>query len=87
MLHNDEHPDLQEIGSRKTIPCMKPNQRKHKLNKTTTSQEKQKQSKVCRLSNLDVCGFVVENNVHTDVELFAKAKEQKEAGKQKLANF
>ena len=66
---------------------MKAYQRKYKLNKTTTSQEKQKQSKVRRLSNLDVCEFVVENNIHTDIELFAESKEQKEAGKKELANF
>ena len=66
---------------------MKAYQCKHKLNKTTTSQEKQKQSKVRRLSNLDVCEFVVENNILTDIELFAKAKEQKETGKKELANF
>ena len=62
-------------------------QRTHKLNKTTTSQEKQKQSKVRRLSNLDVREFVVENNIQTDIELFTKAKEQKEARKKELANF
>ena len=77
MLHSDEHPDLWEIGSTKTKNCVKAYQRKYKLNKPTTSQEKQKQSKVRRLSNLGVCEFVVENNIHTDVELFAKAKEQK----------
>ena len=75
VLHSDEHPDLREIGSHKTKHCMRPYQRKHKLNKTTTSQEKQKQNKVCRLSKLDVCEFAGENNIHTDIELFAKAKE------------
>ena len=30
---------------------------------------------------------MVENNIHTDIELFAKAKKQKEAGKKKLAIF
>ena len=59
----------------------------HKLKKTTTSQEKQKQSKVCRLSDLDVCEFVLENNAHTDIELFSKAKDRKEVGKKELANF
>ena len=34
-----------------------------------------------------MCEFVVENNIDTDTELFAKAKEQKEAGKNELANF
>ena len=34
-----------------------------------------------------MCEFVVENNIHTDIELFAKAKEQKESGKKDLANF
>ena len=29
----------------------------------------------------------MENNVHTDIELFAKAKEQEEASKKELANF
>ena len=38
--HSDEHPDLREIGSPKTKHCMKACQRKHKLKKTTTSQEK-----------------------------------------------
>ena len=43
----------------------------NKLNKTTASQEKQK-IKVRRLSVLNVCEFVVENNIHTDIELFTK---------------
>ena len=34
-----------------------------------------------------MCEFVVENNIHTDIELFAESKEQKEAGKKELANF
>ena len=55
----------------KTKHCMQAYQWKHKLNKTTASQEKQK-IKVRRLSVLDVCEFVVENNLHTDIELFAK---------------
>ena len=42
---------------------MKAYQCKRKLDKTTTSQEKQKQSKVRKLSSLDVCEFVVENNL------------------------
>ena len=34
-----------------------------------------------------MCEFVVENNIHTDIELFTKAKEQKEASKKELTNF
>ena len=85
-LHSNEHLDLREIGSLKTKHCMKAYQCKHKLNKTT-SHEKQKQSKVRRLSNFHVCKFAVEDNINTDRELFAKVKEQKEAGKEELANF
>ena len=84
MLHRAEHPDIREIGSHKNKHFMKVFQRKHKLNKTTPSQEKQKQSKVRSLFNFDVCEFVVKNNIHTDIELFAKAKEEKEAAKKEL---
>ena len=87
VLHSAEHPDIREIGSHKTKHFMKAYQRKHKLNKTTSSEEKQKQSKVRRLFNLDVCEFVVKNNIHTDIELFAKAKEEKEAAKKELQIF
>ena len=47
-------------------------------NKTTTSHEKQ-HNKVNRPSNLDLCQFVVENNINTDIELFSIAKKEGKA--------
>ena len=49
--------------------------------------EKPKQKKVHRLSNLDVSEFLVANGIKCEVKLFAKASEQKDAGKKDLANF
>ena len=34
-----------------------------------------------------MCEFVVENNIHTDIERFANVKDQKEASKKELRNF
>lgn len=34
-----------------------------------------------------MCEFVVENNIHTDIERFANVKDQKEASKKELSNF
>lgn len=34
-----------------------------------------------------MCEFVVENNIHTDIERFANVKDQKEASKKELTNF
>lgn len=34
-----------------------------------------------------MCEFVVENNIHTDIERFANVKDQKEASKKDLRNF
>ena len=42
VLHSDEHQDLQMICPPKTKHFIKVYQRKYKLNKTETSQEKQK---------------------------------------------
>ena len=53
----------------------------------TATAEKSKPNKIPRLSNLDVCEFMITNKIKTDTELFAKANEQKEAGKKDLANF
>lgn len=34
-----------------------------------------------------MCEFVVENNIHTDIERFPNVKDQKEASKKELTNF
>ena len=56
----------------------------NKAQKKTTKTSK---SKVRRLSNFDVSEFMVENNIRTDIELFAAAHKQKSNGKTDLANF
>ena len=40
-----------------------------------------------RLTNLDVSEFLIKHNIKSDTALFAKAHEQKEAGKKDLAQF
>ena len=42
VLYSDEHREVREIGCPKTKHCKKTYHHKHKLNKTATSQEKQK---------------------------------------------
>ena len=82
---SDNHPNLQEIGSPQTKNSTKAYRRKHKsssLNETDT-----KKTKLKRLTNFEVSQFIVLENTKTDTELFAKAQQQKEAGKFELANF
>ena len=45
------------------------------------------QSKVRRLSNLDVSKFLVKNNIKNEYDLFVIATEQQKAGKEDLYNF
>ena len=40
-----------------------------------------------RLTNLDVSELLIKHNIKSDTALFAKAHEQKEAGKKDLAHF
>ena len=39
------------------------------------------------MTNVDVAEFLVENGIKTEIELFAAANNQKQAGKKDLANF
>lgn len=79
-----DHPNLKEIGSPKTNKCISAYRDKRKK---TPRQEKEKSKVQRRLSNFDVSEFMVQENVRTDIELFAKAQQQKLAGKTDLANF
>ena len=85
------HPDLDSTGSPKTKKCMtvyKTKCNKKRTQKSTEQNNKTRTTKkVRRLSNLEVSEFLVSNEIKTDTELFAKAFEQKEAGKKDLANF
>ena len=82
------HPDLQELGSPPTKKCMSAYKSMCKKRKSNGKQnEKPKEKKVRRLSNLDVSEFLVANDIKCEIELFAKASEQKDAGKKDLANF
>ena len=93
VYHSDNHPDLNDIGSPQTKKCMKAYREKCKEKRNQKEQCKETQQtksipqKVRRLSNLDVSEFLIKHNIKSDTELFAKANEQKEAGKKELAHF
>ena len=90
MFHSCNHPDLKDMGSPKTKKCMKVYREKCKQNRKEKECEKQNHSKppkVRWLSNLYVSEFLIKHNIRSDTELFAKAHEQKDAGKKDLAYF
>ena len=90
VVHSSNHPDLKDIGSLKTKKCMKAYREKCKQKREHNDEQnknKEKELKVKRLSNLDVSDFIVKHNIKSDTVLFAKAHEQKEAGKKDLAHF
>ena len=89
VTHSSNHPDLKDIGFLKTKKCMKAYQEKCKRKRKQNDQEKQnkKAPKMKRLTNLDVSEFLIKHNIKSDTALFAKAHEQKEAGKKDLAHF
>lgn len=91
VFESSNHPDLQTIGSPKTKQCMKSYKAKYTKRKQTKENQENENTKKSktprRLSNLDVSEFLVENNIKSETELFAKASEQKEAGKKDLATF
>ena len=68
---------------------MKGYQEKCKQKCKQNDQEKQniKALEIKQLTNLDVCKFLTKHNIKSDTALFAKAHEQKEAGKKDLAHF
>lgn len=89
VFHSAGHPNLKEIGSPRTKMSTKA-YRKSKQKNVEQSQEGSSQStskKPKRLSNFDVSEFLVENALKSTTELFAKANEQKKAGKTDLASF
>ena len=93
VFHSANHPDLKEIGTPKTKKCIKAYRKKCKNNTTSTSTTASTNDNITtktkpqRLSNLEVSEFMLENVIKTYTELFAKADEQKKAGKKDLANF
>eukprot|EP00794_Sanderia_malayensis_P002734 gene2734-3159_t len=80
VAHSPGHPDLSEVGS----PCTNAStaalrEGSRKRRSASPSSQKCTSSKIKRrLSNLEVCDYVVENNIHNLQELFAKA----DSGKQ-----
>ena len=88
VYESPNHPNLKEIGSPRTKLCMQAYRNKCKQVKLKMSSEEEKvPPKIRRLSNLDVSEYLVANTIKSETELFAHAKQQKEAGKKELANF
>ena len=91
VYHSANHANLKEIGSPKTKHSTKAYRKKKKItsqqNTETEEQGSSSSKKPRRLSNFDVSEFLVGNSIKTPTELFAKANEQKKAGKTDLANF
>ncbi len=88
VFRSDGHPDLTEIGPPRTKNSTKAYRQKRKsagVNEKPGSSNAKRVAR--RLSNFDVSQFLVENSLKTATELFAKAQEQKKAGKYDLANF
>lgn len=92
---SEDHPNLRDIGTPRTTLSTQAYRAKRKsvtLQEQSTSSQsvppENRDSKKCkRLSNVDVAEFLVENGIKTEIELFAAANDQKQAGKKDLANF
>ena len=88
VFHSAEHPNLKEIGSPRTKMSTKAYRKSKQRNAEQQEEHSSQQiKKPKRLSNYEVSEFLVENTVKNTTELFAKANEQKKAGKTDLANF
>ena len=85
VVHSNGHPNLKEISSPRTKKCMASYKRKHSdYNKLPS---KHRESKIRRLSNVEVSEFMVENNIKTDTELAAMAHKQKKCRKERSCKF
>lgn len=94
---SDGHPNLKEIGSPKTKHSTRAYRKKHQINSIDSgdcggheqagTSKQRKIIKPRRLTHLEVSEFMLENEIKTETELFARADEQKKAGKKELANF
>ena len=88
VIHSQNHPDLQEIGSPKTKKCIKAyKQTCEKRRSSSTPVNKYQTPKIKRLDNIDISTFLVDNNIKTEEELMAKAQEQYAEGKKDLKKF
>eukprot|EP00794_Sanderia_malayensis_P021055 gene21055-23111_t len=80
VAHSPGHPDLSEVGSPRTkasTAALREGSRKRRS--ASPNSQKCTSSKIKRrLSNLEVCDYVVENNIHNLQELFAKADSRKQ---------
>ena len=86
VIHCQNHPDLQEVGTPKTkkgIKVYKESCRKRRsLSTSNLSTPKSK-----RLQNIDISEILVANNIKTEEDLMAKAQEQFAEGKKGLKKF
>ena len=86
VIHSQNHPDLQEVGSPKTKKCIKADKelcrKRRSLSASNLFTPKTK-----RLENIDISEFLVANNIKTEKELMAKAQEQFVEGNKDLKIF
>ena len=86
VIHSQNHPDLQEVGSPKTKKCIKADKelcrKRRSLSASNLFTPKTK-----RLENIDISEFLVANNIKTEEELMAKPQEQFVEGNKDLKIF
>lgn len=87
VIHSQNHPDLQEIGSPKTKKCIKAYKSSCEKRRSYTPANKSHTPKIKKLDIIDISTFIVENNIETDEQLMAKAQEQFAEGKKDLKKF
>ena len=96
VFHSEGDPNLKNISSPKTkLSTLAYRQSRKRTIPTESSPSKtlmvkesgNNKKKPCRLSNLDVSDFIVENQLKTITELFAIAKQRKSDGQKDLAHF
>ena len=81
VVHSDNHPDLSHVGSPRTKASTAATRKRKSATNVNT------ESKIRRLSNLEVSDFIVAKNVTTVEQLFAKADDRMQEGGFDLANF
>ena len=86
VIHSQNHPDWQEVGSPKTKKCIKANKESYRKRRSfLTSNLSTRKAK--RLQNIGISKFLVANNIKTEDELMDKAQKQFAEGKKDLKKF
>ena len=87
VLHSPEHPDIEIIKHPPTKDAMKGNSSQAKKRKLEGECSSEKQGKPPRLSNSEVCTFMVKNNIKSKNQLMCITNQRAATGENDLHSF